>query len=79
MLVQCGAVLICVVMLHGGVFSKGTAWLGIIMHSLDMAHIVSGLFLPVSGVVLMAIAGPLYPIWFFLIGRRLLSLAGGKQ
>ena len=45
------------------------------MHGLDLAHIVSGLFLPASGVVLMAIAGPLYPIWFFLVGRRLLQLA----
>lgn len=78
-LLECGAVLICVVMLRGGVFSKGTAWLGIVMHSLDLAHIVSGLFLPISGVVLMAMAGPLYPIWLFLVGRRLLRLAAGPQ
>ncbi len=74
-LVQCGAVLISVVMLRGGVFSKATAWLGILMHGLDLAHIVAGQFLPISGVVLMAIAGPLYPVWFFLVGRRLLRLA----
>jgi hypothetical protein len=78
LLLQCGAVLISVVMLRGRVFSKGTAWLGIVMHALDGAHIVCGLFLPISGVVLMAIAGPLYPIWLFLIGRRLLQLAAGK-
>lgn len=74
-LVQCGAVLISVVMLRGGVFSKTTAWLGIVMHGLDLAHIVGGQFLPVSGIVLMAIAGPLYPVWFFLVGRRLIKLA----
>ena len=74
-LVQCGAILICVVMLRGGVFSKGTAWLGIVMHGLDLGHILSGLFLPTAGVVLMAIAGPLYPVWFFLVGRRLLKIA----
>ena len=74
-LVQSGAVLISVVMLRSSVFGKATAYLGIVMHGLDLAHIVSGIFLPVSGVVLMAIAGPLYPIWFFLIGRRLLQLA----
>lgn len=78
-LLQCGAVLICCVMLRGKVFGKPTAWLGIIMHSLDLAHIVCGLFVPVTGVVLMAIAGPLYPIWFFLIGRRLLQLAHGTD
>jgi hypothetical protein len=74
-LLQCGAVLISVVMLRSSIFSKATAWLGIVMHVLDLAHIVGGLFLPVSGVALMAIAGPLYPIWFFLVGRRLLQLA----
>ena len=74
-LVQSGAVLISFVMLGSGVFSKTTAYVGILMHGLDLAHIVFGLFLPVSGVVLMAIAGPLYPVWFFLVGRRRLQLA----
>lgn len=74
-LLQCGAVLISVVMLRGAVFSKVTAWLGIIMHGLDLAHILGGLFLPVSGMILLAIAGPLYPIWFLLVGLRLLRLA----
>jgi len=74
-LLQCGAVLICCVMLRGSVFGKATAWLGIVMHSLDLAHIVCGLFLPVFSIVFLAIAGPLYPIWFFLIGRTLLKLA----
>lgn len=78
-LVQCGAVLISFVMLRGGVFSKATAWLGIVMHGLDLAHIVCGLFLPISGVVLLAIAGPFYPIWFFMVGRRLLQLAARKE
>ena len=77
-LMQCGAVLISVVMLRGGVFSKMTAWLGIVMHGLDLAHIVGGLFLPISGVILLAIAGPLYPIWFFMVGRRLLQLAARR-
>jgi hypothetical protein len=74
-LVQSGAVLISVVMLRSNVFSRTTAYVGILTHGLDLAHIVFGLFLPVSGVVLMAIAGPLYPVWFFLVGRRLLQLA----
>jgi len=74
-LLQCGAVLISVVMLRGAVFTKTTAWLGIVMHGFDLAHIVGGLFMPVSGVILMAIAGPLYPIWFLLVGLRLLKLA----
>jgi hypothetical protein len=78
-LLQCGAVLISVVMLRGGAFSKTTAWLGIVMHGLDGAHILCGQFVPVSGFVLLAIAGPLYPVWFFLVGRSLLRLAAQKN
>lgn len=73
-LAQCGAVLICIVMLRGGVFGKVTAYIGIVMHGLDLAHIALGVFWPGAGFVLMAIAGPLYPVWFFLVGRRLLEL-----
>jgi len=78
-LLQCGAVLICVVMLRGSVFGKVTAWLGIVMHALDLAHIIGGLFLPAAGIVLMAIAGPLYPIWLYLVGRRLIQLAARRS
>jgi len=78
-LMQIGAVLICVVMLRGGVFGKVTAILGIAMHGLDLAHIVGGLFVPVAGVALMAIAGPLYPVWLLLVGRRLLKLGAVKS
>ncbi|HVT96244.1 MAG TPA: hypothetical protein VHE33_01975 [Acidobacteriaceae bacterium] len=74
-LAQCGAVMICVVMLRSPVFTRTTAWLGIVMHSLDLAHIVFALLWPTAGFALMAAAGPLYPIWFFLIGRRLLRLS----
>ena len=73
-LVQSGAVLISVVMLRSSVFSRTIAYLGIVMHGLDLAHIVFGLVFPRSGFVLMAMAGPLYPIWFFLVGRSLIQL-----
>ena len=78
-LLQCGAVLISVAMLRSNVFSKATAWLGIVVHGLDLAHIVGGLFMPVSGMILLAIAGPLYPIWFLLVGLRLLKLSTGNN
>jgi hypothetical protein len=76
-LVQSGAVLICIVMLRSRDFGKATAYLGIGMHGLDLAHILLGLFLPAAGIVLMAIAGPLYPIWFLLVGRGLLRWGSG--
>jgi hypothetical protein len=78
-LLQCGAVLISVVMLRGSVFSKTTAWLGIVIHGLDLAHIVGWLLLPAAGFVLLSIAGPLYPVWFILVGLRLLRLARKPQ
>jgi hypothetical protein len=78
-LLQCGAVLISIVMLRSSVFSKTTAWLGIVMHGLDLAHIVGGLLLPAAGFVLLSIAGPLYPVWFALVGLRLLRLARKPQ
>jgi len=74
LLVQSGALLICVLMLRSPVFGKFIAWVGILVHGLDLAHIVAGAFLPSVGVVLMATAGPLYLIWLPLTGRRLLRL-----
>ena len=75
LLLQVGAVLISFAMLRSGVFSTTVAYLGVITHGLDLAHGVFGLFFPHAGVVLMAIAGPLYPIWFFMVGRALRRLA----
>jgi hypothetical protein len=73
--VQAGAVVISVVMLRSNVFSRLTAYVGIVTHGLDLVHILFGLFLPAAGFVLMALAGPLYLVWFPLVGRRLLQLA----
>ncbi len=74
MLLQSGALLISVVMLQGNVFSKTIAYLGILTHGLDLAHIIFLLLVPGLGVLLTAIAGTLYLIWFPLVGLRLLQL-----
>jgi hypothetical protein len=74
-LTQAGAALICIPMLQSATFSRLTAWLGLVMHSLDLAHIVFALFMPTVGVALIAVAGPMYPIWFFLVGRTLWQMA----
>ena len=73
-LMQTGALLISVVMLRSPAFGKLTAWLGIGMHSLDLAHILVGFFFPTGGVILMAIAGPLYLVWFPLLARDFFRL-----
>lgn len=71
--VQTGAVWISIVMLRG-VFSKETAYLGIITHGLDLVHILLAPFLPKAAAIFMIVAGLGYPVWLFLIGRRLLQL-----
>jgi hypothetical protein len=47
---------------------------GLATHGLDLTQMVLGLFIPVVKVAIMTVAGPLYLVWFFLIGRRLLQL-----
>lgn len=76
-LLQSAAVLVSLTMLRSEVFSKTTAYVGILTHGLDLAHILLGLFWTRAGVVLMAVAGPLYLIWFPLIGHGLLQLGRG--
>ena len=72
-LVQTGAVWISVVMLRG-VFSKATAYVGIITHGLDLVHIAVVPFLPKVALLFMIIAGLGYPVWLWLVGRRLLQV-----
>jgi hypothetical protein len=73
MLLQSGALLISVLMLRGHVFSKLTAYVGILTHGLDLAHFLAGIFTPLA-IIFMAIAGTLYLLWFSLVGWRLWQL-----
>jgi len=66
--------MISVVMLRSDVFTRTIAYAGIVTHGLDLAHAVLGPFVPFAGVMLMAVAGPLYLLWLPLVGRRLLQL-----
>lgn len=74
LLAQSGAVLVSFVMLRTRVFSRTTAWVGLLTHGLDLAHIAVIPFAPGIGALLMMAAGPLYLIWFPLVGGRLLQL-----
>lgn len=74
LLLQTGAVLVSIVMLRTSVFSRTTAYVGILTHGLDLLHVVLGPFVPRAGFLFMAMAGPLYLLWFPLVGRRLLQL-----
>jgi len=76
-LIQFGALLFSIAMLPGNVFNKFTAYVGILTHGLDFAHFFFLFFLPPVGVILLAIAGTLYLLWFPLIGVRLIKI--GRQ
>lgn len=71
--VELGAVWISVIMLRGCVFSKAIAYLGIVTHGLDLVHIVCVPFRPKVATFFMIIAGLGYPVWLWLVGRRLLQ------
>lgn len=76
---ESAAVLISFVMLRSKVFGKVTAWIGILTHSLDLAHIIIGIFSPKVGIILMAVAGPLYLVWLPLIGIKLIKFGRYKK
>jgi len=76
-LIQFGALLFSVLMLQGNVFNRLTAYVGIITHGLDFVHFFFLFLIPPVGVILLAIAGTLYLLWFPLIGVRLLQI--GRQ
>jgi hypothetical protein len=76
-LIQFGALVFSILMLPGNVFNRLTAYVGIITHGLDFAHFFFLFFIPTVGVILLAIAGTLYLLWFPLIGVRLIQI--GRQ
>jgi len=74
LLLQTGALIVSIVMLKTNIFNRFTAMTGIVTHGLDLLHIIIGFFLPALGNILMFIAGPLYLLWFPLVGVRLFKL-----
>jgi hypothetical protein len=73
-LLQTALVLVSVTMLRHKAFSGSTAYVGISTHGLDLFHILAGFFSTKLGVILMAVAGPLYLFWFPLLARDLFRL-----
>jgi hypothetical protein len=79
LLLQSGALLISVLMLRTTVFNRAIAITGIATHGLDLTHIILGFFSPAIGNIIMFIAGPLYLIWFPMVGLRLYKLRLAKD
>ena len=78
-LLQTGVLVMCIVMLRSEFFGKITAWVGILAFGLDLAHIFVKPLSTNAGVILMATAGPFYPVWFFLVARRLLQSSRKRE
>lgn len=70
--------LISLVMLRHQAFSKITIYAGILANGLDLVqHLITPIMMPVGNVLLM-IAGPLYLIWFPMLGWDLLKMSKVK-
>ena len=72
---ETGIVLISIIMLKNNIFNKLTAYTGIVTHGLDLIHIFVGFFSYSIGSYIMIVAGPLYLLWFPLLGVRLFRLS----
>lgn len=75
LLLQTGLVMISIVMLRDKGFGRATAVVGILTHSLDLAHIIAGFFAPEVGNLLMSVGGTLYLAWFPMIAAGFLRMA----
>jgi hypothetical protein len=68
LLMQISATLVSVFMLRAGSpFGRWTAWVGILTHGFDLLHILGGFVTPILSIAGMAVAGPLYLVWFPLV------------
>lgn len=72
--IQIGALAISILMLKNTIYSKTIAIIGIITHTLDLSHIILGFVNSQLGTIIMAIAGPLYLIWFPMIGIKFVKI-----
>jgi hypothetical protein len=79
LLMQIAAVLMSVVMLGSRSFTRATAYTGLVTHGLEVVRIPLALFFPTGSFVLLAIAGPLYLVWFPLLARDFFRLGRGTS
>jgi hypothetical protein len=72
---EAGALLFSIIMLRTSVFNKVTGWISILTHGFDLVSNASGVFNPLFKEIFTMVAGPLYVVWFILIGIGLNKLA----
>jgi len=79
LLLAIAGLIISAVMLRSNIFSKVTAYVGILASVFDLAYCITLAFVPAIDVYLVSAAGLLLMIWHILIGRRLYQLGRTRQ
>lgn len=74
LLLAVAGLMISAVMLRSNIFSRVTAYVGILASALDLAYCITFAFMPAITVYLLSAAGLLLMIWHILIGLRLFRL-----
>lgn len=73
-LIEFGAIIFSLLMLKTNTFNNATGWVGLLTHSFDFFSIVMGLFYAPIKELFTMVAGPLYIVWFVMVGIRLFKL-----
>ena len=78
-LTEAGAILFSVIMVRTRVFNRVTGWLSVVTHCFDFSSNLLGVFSPFFKEIFTMVAGPLYIVWFIMIGIRLFQLGNDKE
>ena len=73
-IVSVALLIISIVMLRGAVFTKATAYVGILANASAIGTVLVGQFALVPSAILAFMSVVLLALWFLFIGRRLLQL-----
>ncbi len=79
LLIELGAIIFSVMMIRSSSFTKPVGWIGLVTHCFDFGSIVMGLWFPAVKNIFIIIAGPLYIVWFILLGLQLSRLPERMQ
>lgn len=74
-LIELGAIIFSILMLKTLIFNKATGWIGLLTHGFDFSSIIVGIFYAPIKEIFTMVAGPLYIVWFVLVGIRLFKLS----
>lgn len=77
LLLAVAGLMISAVMLRSNIFSRVTAYVGILASAFDLAYCITFAFLPAITVYLLSASGLLLMVWHILIGLRLFQLGRG--